>query len=271
LPVPATFALPPGGSDMPTSIEPAPLGLSFLGAAGEVTGSCFRVDGDGVRFLVDCGLFQGGRDADAKNASALDFDVKALDFVILTHAHIDHSGLLPRLAARGFRGPIYATPATIDLLGVMLPDSAHIQEKDAEWAREREADSRRHAADRRPHAGGYPTDSVERTEPLYTVAEAEACLRQLKPVAYDRMFVPHPGVRFRFRDAGHILGAAIAEVWVATDAGERGKRRNRAKSGSVRIAQQRQLRTRGFRALRKSGGAFRAARGRGACNAAARG
>jgi len=206
---------------MPTSIEPAPLGLSFLGAAGEVTGSCFRVDGDGVRFLVDCGLFQGGRDADAKNASALDFDVKALDFVILTHAHIDHSGLLPRLAARGFRGPIYATPATIDLLGVMLPDSAHIQEKDAEWAREREADSRRHAADRRPHAGGYPTDSVERTEPLYTVAEAEACLRQLTPVAYDRMFVPHPGVRFRFRDAGHILGAAIAEVWIDTARGAR--------------------------------------------------
>jgi len=98
--------------------------VTFLGAAGEVTGSCFRVDSPAASFLVDCGMFQGGRDAEDKNAAALDFDVRALDFVILTHAHIDHSGLLPRLAARGFTGPVYATPATIDLLGVMLPDSA---------------------------------------------------------------------------------------------------------------------------------------------------
>ena len=109
--------------------------ISFYGAAGEVTGSCTLVEAGGVRFLVDCGMFQGGPEARTKNVRALNFgfDVRGLDFVLLTHAHIDHSGLLPRLAVLGFRGPIYATPATIDLLEVLLPDSAHIQEKEAEW------------------------------------------------------------------------------------------------------------------------------------------
>ena len=96
--------------------------LKFLGAAGEVTGSSLLVEADGVRFLVDCGMFQGGRDAAARNGEAPDFALDALDFVALTHAHIDHSGLLPRLCAQGFRGPIYATPATIELVGVMLPE-----------------------------------------------------------------------------------------------------------------------------------------------------
>ena len=109
--------------------------LSFLGAAGEVTGSCTLVETGSIRFLVDCGMFQGGPDARTKNLRALNFgfDVRSIDFVLLTHAHIDHSGLLPRLAVLGFRGPVYATPATIDLLKVLLPDSAHIQEKESEW------------------------------------------------------------------------------------------------------------------------------------------
>ena len=109
--------------------------LSFLGAAGEVTGSCTLVETDDVRFLVDCGMFQGGPEARQKNMRALNFgfDVRQIDFVLLTHAHIDHSGLLPRLAMLGYRGPIYTTQASVDLLAVLLPDSGHIQEKEAEW------------------------------------------------------------------------------------------------------------------------------------------
>ncbi|MDE2585430.1 MAG: MBL fold metallo-hydrolase, partial [Betaproteobacteria bacterium] len=107
--------------------------ISFLGAAGEVTGSCYLVETPKARFLVDCGMFQGGGDAYSKNLKALAFEVRNLDFVLLTHAHIDHSGLLPRLSLLGYRGPIHATAATVDLLQVLLLDSAHIQEKEAEW------------------------------------------------------------------------------------------------------------------------------------------
>ena len=108
--------------------------LTFLGAAGEVTGSCMRVDHARGSFLVDCGLFQGGREADRKNREALGFDLHDIDFVLLTHAHLDHTGLVPRLVALGYKGRIFATAATVDLLGVLLMDSAHIQEKEAEWA-----------------------------------------------------------------------------------------------------------------------------------------
>ena len=104
--------------------------LTFLGAAGEVTGSSYLVETGTVRFLVDCGMFQGGREADRKNRTAFKFDPETIDFVLLTHAHIDHSGLLPRLSAWGFRGPVYCTAATVDLLQVMLKDSAYIQEKE---------------------------------------------------------------------------------------------------------------------------------------------
>ncbi|MFZ5555929.1 MAG: MBL fold metallo-hydrolase RNA specificity domain-containing protein [Pseudomonadota bacterium] len=180
--------------------------LTFLGAAGEVTGSSFLVDAGGLRFLVDCGLFQGGRDAEAKNRDALAFDPGSIDFVLLTHAHIDHSGLLPRLAALGYRGPIYATAATADLLGVMLPDAAFIQEKEAE-----RATAERH------RRRGRGRDAA----PLYTVTQANAALRLLKPVAYDAEVRPHPRVRCVFRDAGHILGSAVIEVWVDADGGHR--------------------------------------------------
>ena len=218
------------------------LTLSFLGAAGEVTGSSFLVDTGAARILVDCGMFQGGRDADAKNRAALQFDVDALDAVVLTHAHIDHSGLLPRLCARGFRGPIFATPATCDLVAVMLQDSAHIQEKDAQWARERAERDRKPGTRHGDESGGHdrrsqpargaghgrdgdaghattPPADDDVTAPLYTVAEAQACLRQFKAVGYDQVFAPAPGVEARFRDAGHILGSAIAETWFG--AGER--------------------------------------------------
>ena len=173
--------------------------LTFLGAAGEVTGSSFLLETAGVRLLVDCGMFQGGREADGKNRAHFAFDPATLDLVLLTHAHIDHSGLLPRLVAAGFRGPIHATAATCDLLEVMLIDSAHIQEKETEWMQK--ANMR---------GAGKP--------PLYTVTEVTRTLRQLKPVEYGAELRPHPGVRCVFRDAGHIIGAAIIELWITDGA-----------------------------------------------------
>ena len=183
--------------------------LTFLGAAREVTGSSYLVEADGVRFLVDCGMFQGGRETRAKNQRAFSFDPRSIDFVILTHAHIDHSGLLPRLVALGFKGTIHTTRATCDLLAVMLPDSAHIQEKEAEYAN---LNRFRRDIDRRDKKRGLPPRDIA---PLYTVAQAQASLKQLNPVDYDLEIAPHPQVRCIFRDAGHILGSAIVEVWVS--------------------------------------------------------
>ena len=171
--------------------------LTFLGASRQVTGSCFLVETDTFRFIVDCGMFQGGRTADELNRRFPRFDPEAIDFVLLTHAHIDHSGLLPRLFALGYRGPIHCTKATADLLGVLLPDSAFIQEKEAEWANYASRKKReRHKSD---------------LAPLYTVTQAKEVLRRVKGVSYDREIQPHPRVRARFRDAGHILGSAIID------------------------------------------------------------
>lgn len=172
--------------------------LEFFGAAGEVTGSCARVEHDGGSFLVDCGMFQGGRNAGLKNLRALDFDLGAIDFVLLTHAHLDHSGLLPRLVALGYRGPVYATDATVDLLAVMLLDAGHIQEKETEWANRR---SRK----RNPR-------SLSNAAPLYTVEQARACLGHLRGKPYEESFSPQAGVSSRFREAGHILGSAVIEI-----------------------------------------------------------
>ena len=182
--------------------------ITFLGAAGEVTGSCMLVDTGNTRFLVDCGMFQGGKEAYGKNLRALDvgFDVRNLDFVLITHAHIDHSGLLPRLAVMGFRGPVYATAATVDLLQVLLLDSPHIQEKESEWqlrhGRRRHRESRAQA-------------------PLYTVAQAESVLKLLRPVTYRETIQPADDVRVIFHDAGHILGSAWLEVSTGTGHGQR--------------------------------------------------
>jgi metallo-beta-lactamase family protein len=162
------------------------LRLTFHGAAAEVTGSCFEVDTGGLRFLVDCGMFQGSG-AEAKNRGGFAFEPRDIAFVLLTHAHIDHSGLIPRLVAQGFRGAVYATAATCDLAGVMLPDSGYLQEKEAEW---------------------------EGQAPLYTMREAQRSLTHLVPVDYDAEVKPHPTVRCRFRDAGHILGSSVIEVFL---------------------------------------------------------
>jgi metallo-beta-lactamase family protein len=173
--------------------------LHFLGAAREVTGSCYRIDTPHAHFLVDCGMFQGAGDAHTRNAAALEFNCTEIDFVLLTHAHIDHSGLLPALVARGFRGPIHATPATCDLVDVMLRDSAHIQQKDSDRTA------------RRTHE----RTAARVDSPLYTIADVETCIGQLRPVEYGEMFEPAASVRARFADAGHILGSSIVEVWIA--------------------------------------------------------
>jgi metallo-beta-lactamase family protein len=161
------------------------------------------VETGNTRFLVDCGMFQGGPEARSKNLRALDFGFNAreIDFVLLTHAHIDHSGLLPRLAVLGFRGPVYATPATIALLEVLLPDSAHIQEKESEWQL------------RNRNRRGKGERGV--TPPLYTVTQALATLKQLQPVSYHETISPADSVNVCFHDAGHILGSAWLEVTVS--------------------------------------------------------
>jgi metallo-beta-lactamase family protein len=173
--------------------------LTFRGAAGEVTGSCYLVELGDRRCLLDCGMFQGGRAADAKNRAPFAFDPREIAFVLLSHAHIDHSGLLPRLTAQGFRGPIYATPATIDLAKVMLPDSAFVQEREAQ-----QYDLRRRRAGR----------LRRETAPLYTLAQAQASLKQMRAQDYDHTFSPCSGVTCRFRNAGHILGSAIVEMTI---------------------------------------------------------
>ena len=173
--------------------------LSFFGAAGEVTGSCTLVETAGTRFLVDCGMFQGNRDAPEKNRAPFPFDPHHIDFVILSHAHIDHSGLLPKLCREGFQGPIFMTAATRDLIEIMLADSAKIQEAEAERARE----------------SGDP-DSPDAV-PLYTLRDAAAVAGHIHIVAYDEVQKADHAVRFRFRDAGHILGSAITEIWLEGD------------------------------------------------------
>jgi metallo-beta-lactamase family protein len=175
--------------------------IQFFGAAGEVTGSRHCIEGNTsdqhFKFVVDYGMFQGGRDADEKNLNPLPFPAAEIDFVILTHAHIDHSGLLPRLCAEGFKGPIYCTPATIELLSILLLDSAHIQENDFERAARKQKLGKWH--------GDLPTV-------LYTVKNAHACLLQLKSVNYDQIFEPATGIKVQLHNAGHILGSAIAVI-----------------------------------------------------------
>jgi metallo-beta-lactamase family protein len=171
-----------------------PLALTFHGAAGTVTGSKYLVESGRARLLVDCGLFQGFKQLRLRNWAPLPFDPRSLDAVILTHAHLDHSGALPILARGGYKGPVYATPGTIDLCGLLLPDSGRLQEQDTDFAN-RHGFSKHHPA-----------------LPLYTEADATAALTLFRPVAFGaRQELPH-GCRFMFHPAGHILGAAIVEL-----------------------------------------------------------
>jgi len=170
--------------------------LTFHGAAGTVTGSCFEVAFGKRRVLVDCGLFQGPRSLEALNFGPFAFDPARIDAVLLTHAHLDHGGLLPRLAAEGFRGPVFCTPATRDLIGIMLPDAARIHEQEAA-RRNRRADR----ADEQP------------VLPLYTSADAQAAIDLARPVEFETQFEVAPGFQARFWNAGHILGSASVELF----------------------------------------------------------
>lgn len=174
--------------------------ITFCGAAQTVTGSSYYVETKTTRFLIDCGMFQGTREEREKNRHDFFYNPAELDFMLLTHAHIDHSGLIPRLCQNGFHGQIFATKATVDLCGIMLPDSGHIQEMEAEWRNRKRA------------RVGEPLE-----EPLYTAAEAMASLKYFSPVNYDEVQTIAPGIEARFVDAGHILGSASIELWIRED------------------------------------------------------
>ena len=168
--------------------------LTFLGAAGTVTGSKYLVEHGGKRLLVDCGLFQGLKQMRLRNWDRFPLDPAAIDAVVLTHAHIDHSGYLPALAKQGFRGSVYCTPATRDLSALLLPDAGHLQEEDAYYAN-------KHGFSR--HLPALP---------LYTEEDARRVLRLFRPQPYAAHFEPIPGLSTRFSMAGHILGAASVHL-----------------------------------------------------------
>jgi metallo-beta-lactamase family protein len=171
--------------------------LTFLGAAGTVTGAKFLVEAGGVRLLLECGMFQGLRELRARNWTPFPVEPRTLAAVLLSHAHIDHSGYLPRLARDGFAGPIFCSPGTADLLRIMLPDAARLQEEEAEYR------NRRGVTQHRPAL------------PLFTTEDAERTLGLVRPVPFETRFVPAPGVEASFRMSGHILGASIVAVAVA--------------------------------------------------------
>ncbi|MEG0322220.1 MAG: MBL fold metallo-hydrolase, partial [Oscillospiraceae bacterium] len=164
--------------------------LTFFGAARAVTGSCHCVECNGKKILIDCGLQQG---RDERDNSQLPFHPGLIDAVVVTHAHIDHSGRLPMLVKMGFNGPIYCTRLTGKLLGIMLKDSAHIQESDAQWQNQKGA------------RAGRPM-----VEPIYTMADAEATLELIKTCEYGEDVQLDPNIRLNFVDAGHLLGSACA-------------------------------------------------------------
>ncbi|HOV03873.1 MAG TPA: MBL fold metallo-hydrolase [Kaistiaceae bacterium] len=176
--------------------------LKFHGAARTVTGSCHLVEAGGARLLVDCGMYQGSKTMKALNYRDFPFDPRKIDAVILTHAHIDHSGLLPKLCKAGFKGRIAATRGTIDLCAIMLPDSGHIQEFEVELLNRRNRQRGR-----------------DEVVPIYTAADAIAALNQFRLMDYDTWFEPVPGIRARFWNAGHILGSASVEMEIAENDG----------------------------------------------------
>lgn len=177
--------------------------IQFCGAAGTVTGSCFLISIENVKFLVDCGMFQGSKELKERNYGEFLFNPAEIQFVLLTHAHVDHSGLIPKLYKKGFRGDIYCTKATRELCGVVLPDSGYIQEMEVE--RKNRKNARR----------GEPL-----LEPIYTAQDAQNCLALFKDLDYEEVAELADNLRVRLLDAGHILGSAIIELCVKKEDGE---------------------------------------------------
>lgn len=171
--------------------------IKFMGAAKTVTGSCYIIETENTRFAVDCGLHQGNAEIEKRNRSVVDYDPKKIDFILITHAHIDHSGLIPAMVRAGYEGPIYMTKPTRELLDIMLLDSAHIQEMETEWANRK-----------RLRKGQAPLN------PIYTREDAEAATPLMRTVQYGSSFEPAEGITINFKDAGHILGSAFIELWI---------------------------------------------------------
>src|SRR5271169_3700089 len=185
--------------------------ITFLGAAGTVTGSKYLIEAGGKRLLVDCGLFQGQRDLTDRNWQALPIEPASIDWVVLTHAHIDHTGYIPRLVKNGFRGPFYCNPATHELCTILLLDSAHLQEEDALFAQKK----------------GYSQHNP--ALPLYTVAEAQTALNQFREIPRADSFAISPEFSVRPHDAGHILGSTWLELTIT----ENGKKTLVVFSGDI--------------------------------------
>ena len=186
--------------------------ITFLGATKIVTGSNFLVEAAGKKFLVDCGLYQGKAELEEQNYREFDYNPAEIDFMLLTHAHIDHSGRIPKLYNDGFKGPIYAHKATCDLCQIMLPDSGHIQEMEAEWKNKKRIRK------------GQPTRG-----PLYTAEDALKCMEIFVPVKYDEIIQVSEDIYVRFNDAGHMLGSSTIEIW----AKENGKETKAVFSGDL--------------------------------------
>jgi metallo-beta-lactamase family protein len=178
--------------------------IQFLGAAGTVTGSKHLISTDAdsggdFQFLIDCGMFQGPKEWRERNWQDTPIPARKIDAVVLTHAHIDHCGWIPRLVKAGFRGPIYATPPTIDLCGILLPDSGHLQEEDAAFYNK------------------HKKSKHDPALPLYTLEEAQESLQYFRPVQYEEAQRLCPEISFRFVRAGHILGSSMAEITLQTN------------------------------------------------------
>lgn len=174
--------------------------ITFLGATKIVTGSNFLVEAAGKKFLVDCGMYQGREELEDENYKPFDYNPTEIDFMLLTHAHIDHSGRIPKLYNEGFNGPIYAHKATCDLCGIMLPDSGHIQEMESQWKNKKRI-----------------RKGEKEVPPLYTAEDAIKCLEIFNPVKYDDIIQVAPNIYVRFNDAGHMLGSSIIEIWAKED------------------------------------------------------
>ena len=177
--------------------------ITFLGATKTVTGSNYLVEAAGKKFLVDCGMWQGKAELEEQNREDFNYDPAQIDFMLLTHAHIDHSGRIPKLYNDGFKGPIYAHKATCDLCQIMLPDSGHIQEMEAEWKNKKRLRK------------GQPIRG-----PLYTAEDALKCMEIFVPVKYDEIIQVSEDIYVRFNDAGHMLGSSTIEIWAKEDGKE---------------------------------------------------